>query len=95
MSHPSISGTLSRLEKKGFIAFRTDEADRRCKRIYILPKGTQCMAQMAKTIAHIEQQVVAGFTPEQREQFSLLLDLAIRNLGGNPFKPFQEEETNE
>ena len=41
LSHPSVSGTLSRMEKKGFIALRPDDRDRRCKRIYILPKGME------------------------------------------------------
>ena len=39
LSHPTVSGLLSRLEKKGFIEFRADPEDRRCKRIYMLEKG--------------------------------------------------------
>ena len=35
LSHPTVSGLLARLEKKGFIEFRPDEHDKRCKRIYI------------------------------------------------------------
>ena len=41
MSHPTVSGLLSRLEKKDFIELRPDETDRRCKRIYVLPKGDE------------------------------------------------------
>ena len=32
LSHPTVSGILSRLEKKGFIELRPDPADKRCKR---------------------------------------------------------------
>ena len=39
LSHPTVSGILSRLEKKGFIELRPDPADKRCKRIYVLDKG--------------------------------------------------------
>ena len=39
LSHPTVSGILSRLEKKDFLVFRPDEKDHRCKRIYLLPKG--------------------------------------------------------
>ena len=67
LSHPSVSGTLSRLEKKGFIEFRPDEQDRRCKRIYILPKGIQCHEQIEQLFASMEQRVVSDFTPEERE----------------------------
>ena len=93
LSHPSVSGTLARMEKKGFITFCPDEHDRRCKRILMLPKGIECHAHMEQVIGQIEQQVVAGFTPAEQEQFSCLLDRAIRNMGGNPRRPFQKEES--
>ena len=92
LSHPSVSGTLSRLEKKGFIEFRPDEQDRRCKRIYILPKGIQCHERMEQTIASIEQQVVQDFTPEEKELFSQFLNRAIKNMGASPCKTYPKEE---
>lgn len=95
LSHPSVSGTLNRMEKKGFITFLPDEADRRCKRIQILPKGRECQDRIEQTIARMEQRVVEDFTPEEREQFSRLLDRAIRNMGVCPCKPFHKEETKE
>lgn len=82
LSHPSVSGTLSRLEKKDFIQCRPDPEDRRCKRIYIQPKGAQCHERMVREISQIERQVVAGFSPEEEETFTRLLDRAIRNMGG-------------
>lgn len=92
LSHPSVSGTLSRLEKKGFIEFRPDETDRRCKRIHILPKGIACHEKIEEIITSIEQRVVSDFTPEERTQFSELLDRAIQNMGTSPCKPFPKEE---
>ena len=92
LSHPSVSGTLSRLEKKGFIALRPDEQDRRCKRIYLLPKGIECHERIGKTIAAIEARVTSNFTDEEQAQFSSLLDRAIKNMGISPCKPFPKEE---
>jgi DNA-binding MarR family transcriptional regulator len=92
LSHPTVSGLLSRLEKKGFIEFRPDEADRRCKRICMLPKGHECIELMHQTICSTEQQLVQGFTEEECAQFSALLERAIANMGGNPCcKPHKEE----
>ena len=54
LSHPTVSGLLSRLEKKGFIEFRPDEKDRRCKRIHMLPKGQACIELMHRTIRENE-----------------------------------------
>ena len=81
LSHPSVSGTLNRLEKKGFIAFAADDTDRRCKRIHILPKGIECHEQMEQVICGIEQQVVQNFSPEEQAQFSRFLNRAIENMG--------------
>lgn len=95
LSHPTVSGLLARLEKKGFIEFRPDEQDRRCKRIYILPKGRECDARMHDMIQDIEGRVVRDFTEEEKQQFARFLDRAIQNMGGSPCRRPQKEETNE
>ena len=95
LSHPTVSGLLSRLEKKGFVELRTDEKDRRCKRIFVLPKGKECHETMHQTIESIENQLVAGFTQEEQQLFEALLDRAIANMGGDPHKPKHKEEKTE
>ena len=96
LSHPTVSGLLSRLEKKGFIQFRPDEKDRRCKRIHILPKGHECLENIHQTILENEKRVVDGFSLQEQEQFAQFLNRAISNMGGNPCrKPTHKEETTE
>ncbi len=95
LSHPTVSGILSRLEQKGFIALRTDPQDRRCKRIYILERGWQCHQLMHETIQSNESRMVENFTPEEQEQFSALLQRAIHNMGGHPCHRKRKEEDNE
>ncbi len=92
LSHPTVSGLLSRLEQKGFLEFRPDEEDRRCKRIYVLPKGAESHERMHNTIVSIEARIVQDFTPEEQEQFAGLLHRAIANMGGNPCHPKHKEE---
>lgn len=92
LSHPTVSGILSRLEQKGFIELRTDPDDRRCKRIYILEKGQQCHDLMHKTIVHNEQKLVKGFSREEQELFAAFLQRAITNMGGNPCHRKHKEE---
>ena len=92
LTHPTVSGLLSRLEQKGFIELRTDPEDRRIKRIYVLEKGKQCHEVMHQTLLENEQRIVAGFTPEEQELFSAFLQRAIRNMGGDPTpRRFKEE----
>lgn len=91
LSHPTVSGLLARMEKKGFIELRPDSRDRRCKRIHILEKGWDCHALMHQTIGNNEAQIVRGFTPEEKEQFAALLQRAIDNMGGSPCRHHKEE----
>ena len=95
LSHPSVSGTLSRLEKKGFIAFRPDELDRRCKRICLLPRGMECIERMQQAISQIETQITFGFSPEERILFHDFLTRALTNMGGIPCRHREEEEIDE
>ena len=93
LSHPTVSGLLSRLEKKDFIEFRPDEKDGRCKRIYILPKGMACHARIYRTIQENEARIVQGFTPEEKAQFAEFLARAVHNMGCAPNFHFDEEES--
>ena len=95
LSHPTVSGLLSRLEQKGFIELRTDPNDRRCKRIYIQQKGKECHELMHKTILENELRIVQDFTPDEQEQFAQLLRRAIINMGGSPCHRKHKEETKE
>lgn len=92
LSHPTVSGLLSRLEKKGFLEFREDPADRRCKRIYVLPKGLELEETMHRTIRENEEKLVQDFTDEEKAIFSDLLLRAIHNMGVSPCKRKQKEE---
>ncbi len=93
LSHPTVSGLLSRLEKKGFIELRTDDHDRRCKRIFLLPKGRECTSTLHQTIQSTENRMVEGFTAEEQAQFRALLERAISNLGAWPECHNQKEES--
>lgn len=95
LSHPTVSGILSRLEQKGFIQVLADEQDRRCKRLYVQQKGQDLHETMHQVIRDTEQRLVEGFTAEEKEQFASLLRRSIDNLGGHPCKRRQKEETKE
>ena len=92
LSHPTVSGILTRLEKKEFIELYPDPADKRCKRIRVLPKGEECRETMHRTIQDMERQIVEDFSPEEQERFHGLLLRAIKNMGGGCI-PAPKEET--
>ena len=90
LSHPTVSGLLSRLEKKEFIALRPDPEDRRRKLVYILPKGKQCNETMHAVIRDGEERLLTGFSQEEREQFQQYLLRALQNVSPE-FDPEKEE----
>ena len=94
LSHPTVSGLLSRLEKKGFIELHPDETDRRVKRIYTLPKAMELHETMHATILATEAQLTQDFSEEEKELFAQLLQRAIRNVGVHPCNRKHKEETN-
>lgn len=94
LSHPTVSGLLSRLEKKGFLQLRSDAKDRRVKRIYVLPKGMELEETMHATIRASEEKLTRDFTEAEKEQFARLLQRAIRNVDAHPCSRRQKEETN-
>ena len=93
LSHPTVSGLLTRLEKKRFIELRPDPHDRRCKRIYILEKGWQLHDTVHAAIDQNEQRMVQDFTEEEKAVFQTLLLRAIQNMGESPCRQKKEEST--
>ncbi len=93
LRHSTVSGLLSRLERKGFLTLDTDGTDRRCKRIRLLPKGQACLCRIHAQIESIEERMVTGFTPEERAQFLGFLYRAIENVGAPCRQLSKEEQT--
>ena len=84
LSHPTVSGLLSRMEKKGFIAQKPDPQDRR------LPKGKQCCDALAEVIRQADANLLTGFSPEEAAQFQSYLLRAIRNVSPDFHIPEEE-----
>ena len=80
LSHPTVSGLLSRLEQKGFVELLPDPCDRRSKQVVISPKGMECHERIHKAIRANENRIVQGFTPEEKAQFLNYLQRAIENV---------------
>lgn len=92
LSHPTVSGLLSRLEKKGFLSQEPDPQDRRRKLVVLLPKGRACTEAMSEVIRSGDEALLQGFTPEEREQFRALLIRAVHNVATDHPIPIPKEE---
>lgn len=80
LSHPTVSGLLSRMESKGFVELRPDEQDRRMKRVVLLEKGMACSRQIHRCILENDRKMMEGFSPEETELFLGMLCRVIANM---------------
>lgn len=90
LTHATVSGILSRMESKGFIALDPDPQDRRVKRIRLLEKGTACSREIDQRVEQTELALSSGFTEAELTAFRSFLTRAIQNLSERN-QPHREE----
>jgi len=78
----SISVSLKRLEKAGFIEKRSDENDARISHIYLSEKGRQAMERIHKDLMSFEANMLKGFNEEEKLLLRRYLDRLIYNASG-------------
>ena len=76
----AICRMLDSLQKGGFVTRRPDEADKRRDLIELTPAGREAYRKWQACCLDMEEQMLAGFTPEERSSFSQFLIRAYRNL---------------
>ena len=82
-SHPTVSGILRRMEKKGFVTFRPGKTDKRCKQILITEQGLNAHAAVIRNLDEIEEHTLRGLSEAEIHEFHRLLDTAMKNLGAD------------
>lgn len=78
----AVCRMLDSLQKGGFVTRRPDDTDRRRDLIELTPAGSQAYGQWRAFCAEVEEQMLQGFTPQEREAFSDYLFRAYQNLKG-------------
>ena len=85
-SHVTVTGLVQRLVQKGFVTAQVDETDRRCRLLTLTPKATGTLEAIHSHLKRTEEQLVQGFTPEERELLQQLLLKAAQNMAA-PLPP--------
>lgn len=78
----SISVSLKRLEKQGFIEKHSDENDARTSHIYINEKGRTAIKNIQKNLFDNHKRMLCGFSEEEVKQLRAYLDRVIFNATG-------------
>ncbi|OUO17938.1 MarR family winged helix-turn-helix transcriptional regulator [Flavonifractor sp. An4] len=76
----AVCRMLDSLEKGGFVTRCGDGRDKRRERIEITPAGRNAYDAWRNCCRTIEERMLEGFTPEERERFAGYLSRAYRNL---------------
>ena len=80
VSHPTIVGIVSRLEKRGFVAVTVDSADRRNKIVSVTDKAREIDKELGEFFVRNNKAMFKGFTEEEIATLKALLDRAYENV---------------
>lgn len=76
----AIAKLVKNIEHEGYIFRKTDEKDRRIQRLYIAPKGYEIIPKIKTLEANLSEQIMNGFSLEERETLHLTLNRIIENI---------------
>lgn len=74
LDRPTIGGVIERLAGKGLVERRTNEADRRAKRLKLTQHGKDMVKRMRPLVIATQAKILDGLTEEEKEQFTVLAD---------------------
>ena len=76
----ALGGLIDRLEASKFIERRSDENDRRVKRIYLTSKGTQIITEMRTRSHEMSERILVGLDTTSRHALVDMLTLVKKNM---------------
>ena len=79
----SITGILSRTEKKDLIGRSYSQEDRRSVSIYLRPEGSALLNQVDRVIEEANAKITRGIDPKHYEQFLSYLSMIENNTQGD------------
>lgn len=83
VSHPTVVGIISRMEKKGFLTVEVNPDDHRGRIVRTTEKSDRFRNESIRQKRQAEQELVRGFTPEEAVELRRLLHKLLDNVSGN------------
>ena len=79
-THATVSGLVSRLEKKGYLRIETDPNDHRAKNLFLTEKEMTKFRAMQEHRNQMEETLLQGFDEEERNELLSYLQRVYENL---------------
>lgn len=76
----TVNGLLDRMEEKGLVCRSVSGRDARRRLITMTEKGVEQQILSQKSFLDVEDAIVRGFSPEEKETLIALLNRVIQNL---------------
>ncbi|WP_127114205.1 MarR family winged helix-turn-helix transcriptional regulator [Shimia sediminis] len=73
----TIGGVIDRLVQKGLVARNVSLQDRRAREVRLTEAGETLLAQILPVIIALQDDILAGLTPQEREVFKTLAAKAV------------------
>ena len=80
VTHPTVVGIVSRMEKKGYLLCYADQEDKRNKIVELTEKAVQISREMQNEIAGKEKELLQGLTEEEVKSLQRMLNIIYKNL---------------
>ena len=82
-SPATITKTVKRMEKAGFVERKPDPRDERLSRVYLTAAGRNVQSAVEQVWQDFEQQAFAGFSSEEMASLRGMLQRVCHNIGGD------------
>ena len=79
-THATVSGLVSRLEKKGYLRIETDPNDHRAKNLFLTEKEMTKFRAMQEHRKQMEETLLQGFDEKERNELLSYLQRVYENL---------------
>lgn len=80
-SPATVAVSLKSMERGGYVVREQDEKDQRRNLVSITEKGKQTMERCNRAFQAADEQLFAGFTPQEKEQITGFFIRMLQNLG--------------
>lgn len=83
----SLAMSMKRLQKAGFIERHADSKDTRINKIHLAPRGEEVIESCRRKMVWIDQQMMSGFSDQEKNQLAGFLDRIHTNLSNCQLDP--------
>lgn len=80
VSHPTVAGLISRLEKNGYISCHADESDKRNKIVSQTKKARDFSGEMCRSKDEGEEKMLEGLDDKERAELRRYLETIYNNI---------------